>query len=291
MEAVQEHSFDGEPEDPSATADRECVAAILAIVQQRCGTDFGGYRPPTVLRRLLNGMRAAGAASLPEYLERLQRDPLEARRLLERLTIKVSRFFRNAGAVAVVRRELGRRRKGRPGAQLSAWSAGCGRGEEAYTLAALLAEIGGSGDPAPRVLGTDIDARALEAAAAARYPEASLAEVVAVARERWFEPWSEGKQHAVRASLRALVELRVHDLTRDQEPEGRPFDLVACRNVLIYLQPQQRAFVERLLASSVAPGGLLWLGETEWFGAGTGLLEIVDHKACLYRRREGEGSA
>lgn len=267
------------------------LAAILAVTRDRCGTDFRGYRPQTALRRVRNRMAAARVSTLPEYLARLRADPAEPALLVERLTIKVSWFFRNPDAVEAVRAALAARRSARPGAPISVWSAGCGRGEEAYTLAMLLADLGEPADRGPRVLATDIDAAALAAAARGIYPADAIADVPRAARARHLERLGDGAGWCVADGLRRRVELRRQDLTRESAPDGRTFDLVACRNVLIYLQGGLRRRVEATLVASVAPGGLLWMGEAELPGDCAARLEAVDRRARLFRRTpapEGE---
>lgn len=281
------------PEAPgrrSSSAPREpALDAIVELVRSRRGTDFGAYRPDTVRRRVMNRALSAGAGSLEEYLARLRSDPAEVGHLLERLTIKVSRFFRNPEHVPAVRAALAARAATATERPLRVWSAGCARGEEAYTLAMLVAEL----DPVPRpgqVIGTDLDPAALRAAAAARYPREAVADVPPDLAGRHLEEAGDGGGLVrVREPLGQRVTLRLHDLTRaGVPPAGGGFDLVACRNTLIYFGREVHARVERLLLRALAPGGLLWLGEAEWPSpeAAAGL-EVVDRRARLFRARPG----
>jgi chemotaxis protein methyltransferase CheR len=270
------------------------LAEVIALLRARVGVDLRGYRRATLARRIATRAISAGAPDVAAYVALLRADDRgEAARLLERMTVKVSRFWRNGAAARSVARALGAElaRAPRP---LRAWSAGCGRGEEAYTIAILLAELGQAGGP-PSVLATDIDPAALAAAAAGRYPEAALAELPAALRDRWIrrdarsaaEPWT------VAASLLAAVELLHHDVARSGGPPGgRAFDLVSCRNTLIYFERelQDRAF--RVLCDALLPGGLLWLGEAEWpSGEAAERLETVDRAARLFRLRGGRPDA
>src|SRR5512133_3345913 len=154
---------------PEADPDDAVLAAILREVHERIGTDFTGYRSSTVRRRVMNRVVSAGAASLQGYLSRLRDDPAEAAELLQRLTIKVSRFYRNPAFVPAVVTALADRAARVHGRPLRAWSAGCGRGEEAYTLSILLAELSGL-SAGFQVIGTDVDPVALRAPSAARSP-------------------------------------------------------------------------------------------------------------------------
>ena len=240
------------------------VTDMLGIVRRETGIDFLLYRRPTVLRRIQNRMVSLRIGSTGDYLARLRSDPTEPAGLAERITIKVSRFYRNAAAFDLLRRDvlpgLARRRTGQP---LRIWSAGCGCGEEAYTLAMLLEDLGLEGT----VDGTDVDVSALAAAQAATYGASALVELP----EGWAARFTDvstaasAAAHTVRESVRSRVRFFRHDLTSGRRPHAdTPYDLVACRNVLIYFQPgaQQDAFAT--LVGSLRQGGALCLGEAEW---------------------------
>ncbi|HEX9049418.1 MAG TPA: CheR family methyltransferase [Anaeromyxobacter sp.] len=267
----------------AADLDGGVLDAALAILRERDGLDLSGYRRSTLARRVRNRMISAGARGPADYLERLRADPGETPRLLDRLTIKVSRFFRNPAAVAAVRAALAAELARAP-RRLALWSAGCGRGEEPYTLARLLADLG-QPDGAPAVLATDLDEAALAAARRARYAPDAVGDVPGALRERWVGPAdAEPGALEVRPELRARVSFARHDLVRDEAPRRGGFDLVACRNALIYFDPplQQRAL--RVLCDAIAPGGLLWLGEAEWpAGDVAARLVPVSRQARLFR--------
>ncbi|MCO5171050.1 MAG: chemotaxis protein CheR [Planctomycetes bacterium] len=255
---------------------------LLGLLRELRGVDFGGYRVATLARRVRNRMIAANLQSLDAYLGRLRDDPAEPDALIERLTIKVSRFFRGAGAFEAVARALEARRQALPGRRLAVWSAGCGQGEEPYSLAMLLDGLQPPGD-APDVTATDLDPAALAAAAAATYRDAALEELPAALRA----------QHLVRRdgrwevapALRRRVRLLRDDLTVAAPPPGA-FDLVACRNTLIYFQPALQERVLERLAGALVPGGLLWLGEAEWLaGAVASRFGVVDRRARLFEAR------
>lgn len=269
------------PADEGAL-DGDALDAVLAVVRERDGLDLGGYRRSTLARRVRNRMISAGVRGTAEYLDRLRSDPGETSRLLDRLMIKVSRFFRNVDAVAAVAEALADElaRAPRP---VAVWSAGCGRGEEPYTLAMVLAELGQRG--AGAVLATDLDTAALDAGRRARYAPQALRDVPPALRERWLAPVAGGAVE-VGPELRRLVSFERHDLSRGEAPRRGGFDLVSCRNTLIYFDAplQQRAL--RVLCDAVAPGGLLWLGESEWpRDEVAARLAPVDRSARLFRLR------
>jgi chemotaxis methyl-accepting protein methylase len=283
----------GEPLTDALAVGEGALAEVVAVLRARAGVDLRGYRRETLARRIGNRVISAGAPDVATYLALLRADGGEAARLLERITVKVSRFWRNAAAAEAVARALGAERA-RPPRRLRAWSAGCGRGEEAYTIAILLAELGQAGGP-PSVLATDIDPAALAAAAVGRYPDPALAELPAALRDRWLRrdapsaaaPWT------VAGPLLAALELLCHDVARSGgPPDGRRFDLVSCRNTLIYFERELRDRALRVLCDALLPGGLLWLGEAEWpSGEAAERLETVDRAARLFRLRDGRPDA
>lgn len=257
----------------------------LAIVRDRRGVDFGGYRRATIERRLLNRILCARVPSAAAYLARLRASDGETDRLIATLTVKVSRFFRNAPVFEalrdLVRTDL-RERFGGPG--LRVWSAGCGNGEEAYTLAMVL------GDTPGEVWGTDVDASALAEASAGRYPEEALRELPAALGEAGLERAGPATVR-VRDHVRRRVRFMRHDLAgADAPPEGARFHLVCCRNVVIYFEPAVQRRAMQLVVDGLAPGGVLCLGEAEWEGDLAWALEPIDRRRKLYRRRGPEAA-
>ncbi len=235
------------------------IDRMLALVRARAGVDFLHYRPATVQRRILNRMLSAGMRDSADYLDFIERTPDEAWRLLERLTIKVSRFCRDRAVFDFLATEVmpGWARRGRPA---RIWSAGCARGEEAYTLAMMLVRHGIEGT----VLATDVDPSAIAIAEAARYPSTALAELSDEERAFCFDPTpGAAGWHTVTDEVRARVRFVRHDLTGGSQIAGN-FDLIACRNVMIYFGQAMQRVVQANLVDALAPGGYLCLGESEW---------------------------
>jgi chemotaxis methyl-accepting protein methylase len=261
----------------STPAERDAFHAILRTLHEHTGTDFGCYRPSTIMRRVRNRMISVGANSFCDYLVLLHGSDAEALRLLERVTIKVSRFYRNREVFDVLRKvvlpELSARNDREP---VRIWSAGCGFGEEPYTLAMLLEEAGVEGG----IVATDIDEGALHAARAARYRDSAVEELPADLRERYLERIDGG--YRVNAAIRERVQFVRGDLTRHAACARMPFDLVCCRNVLIYLAHEVQRRVVQTLIDSLRPGGYLCLGEAEWPGSAFhARLEPLGHKSRL----------
>lgn len=255
----------------------------LDIVRNRRGVDFRGYRRATIERRLLNRILSSRAPSPAAYLAGLRASDGETDRLIATLTVKVSRFFRNAPVFEALRDLVQNDLRERfAGQALRVWSAGCGNGEEAYTLAMVLGATPGE------VWGTDIDGSALAGAAAGCYPEEALRELPPALADEFLERTEPGTV-TVRDHLRRRVRFLRHDLAGAATPPPGPgFHVVCCRNVVIYfdLAVQRRAM--QLVVDSLAPGGVLCLGEAEWEGDLAWALEPIDRRRKLYRRRGPE---
>src|SRR6185437_12247902 len=183
------------PADPAAGAEAaDTAAAVVGILREQQGSNFGGYRRNMLLRRLSLHASASGDQSMAQYLERLRADPEEASRLIARLTIKVSDFFRDPTVFdslqRLLKKRLGERREE---GGLRAWSAGCANGEEPYSLAMLAFELQAAGQPIS-IVASDLDASVLQRAEAGCYPAPALKGLSETRLTTWFEPIDEGKR-------------------------------------------------------------------------------------------------
>lgn len=247
----------------AAVAD-PALATLVAKIAADTGFRCGSYKAECVRRRVAVRMRAQGSASYAEYAAVLDRDATEYDRLLDVLTVNVTRFFRNRSTFELLAAEVLPALWDR-GVPLRLWSAGTASGEEAYTLAILLhAHAAARGElgrlATARVLGTDIDRTSLDSARAGCYPAAALSETPDWLLDR-FVPAAGGRR-AVAAPIRALVDFAREDLLGALPPRAG-FDLIACRHVIIYLD---RATQEELLCrlhDALRPGGYLVLGRAE----------------------------
>lgn len=244
------------------------------------------YKDRCLQRRLAVRMRACGVSTFAEYARLLERDPAEGSRLLGALTINVTQFFRNPEAWSRLAVELATIARNRV-EPFTAWSAGCASGEEPYTLAMLLAaawETTGrpAAPPLVRIDATDVDQACLATARGAVYPQASFREAPPDAVRRW--TIGEGDGYRLNAPIRALVRVLCHDLGRDLPPAA-PYDLVVCRNVVIYFERETQERLFQQFAAALKPGGLLFLGKVEMlYGPARQHFEPVDNRERLYRR-------
>ncbi len=256
------------------------IEPILAELRSRTGVDFARYRATTVRRRIHNRMISVGIPTIPEYLAFLQSSAAEASLLLDRIAIKVSRFRRHAPAWEALA-DTALPALAQAGRPLTVWSAACGYGEEVYTLAMALEEAGLPGT----ILGTDIDSAAIAAAATGRYAAAAVAELPARLAARYLRT-VDGPSGDVQVApaLRERVSFARHDLIFAAAP-GKDFDIVSCRNMLIYLRRDARDEALASIIGALRVGGYLLLGEAEWpTDPFVRLLEPVSRPSRLFRK-------
>jgi chemotaxis methyl-accepting protein methylase len=272
----------------SDSPEERAFRALTEKITQARGVCCGAYKDRCLRRRIAVRMRARGVHSFTDYSRLLDSDGHEYDRLLDALTINVTKFFRNNETWTALAPFLAERWQARSGA-VAVWSAGCASGEEAYTIAAALAETArttGQSDwlPRARVLATDIDRQSLERATAARYAAAAFSETPADVLRRWIEPAAADGTRAPVAAVRGLVTVQRHDLTTGRPPGG-PFDLVVCRNVVIYFDRDTQERLFQVFASALRPDGLLLLGKVETLlGPAREQLRMENPRERIYRR-------
>lgn len=267
---------------PKAT---DFLHEILAHVARGVNIDFRSYKTATLLRRVGRRMAVTHTTSLDDYSRFLQTHPEEVGELVRALLIKVTEFFRDPGAFHFLRDtalpEIVERARTR-GRTLRLWSAGCATGEEAYSLILTVADLLGPELPEwnVRVFATDLDAQAVAFARRGLYLPNLLRNVPAEYRTRYFEVADHGLR--VVKALRAMAVFGQQDLGR-----GVPFpriDLITCRNLLIYFQPELQREVLDLFAYSLHPtNGLLLLGKAETARPSKSTFELVNKKWKIYR--------
>lgn len=260
------------------------LAALVKKIARDRGFGFDSYKESCLKRRVAVRMRACGALSYDEYANLLDRDKGEYERLLDTLTINVTKFYRNRDTwdaiVKLVLPVLWQRR----GGQVRCWSAGCSSGEEPYTVGILFSEVartsaGSTGSV--QIDATDFDRHSLERARRGVYAEAALEEMPPDLVSRYF---SNGSSLTIKPEIRALVRFLRHDITREAPP-APPYDLIICRNVLIYFDRDTQQRLVSQFIDSLNPDGYLVLGRAETlFGATRLRLELEDARERIYRR-------
>jgi chemotaxis methyl-accepting protein methylase len=257
---------------------------LTAKITRERGFGCASYKQKCLRRRIAVRMRARGVHTYRDYARVLDTDAHEYDRLLDALTINVTRFFRNPEAWAALDSAVLGPMMEASRAPLRVWSAGCSSGEETYSLAILLhrraALLGRRARPV-EILGTDFDKASLDASAAARYPEAAFADMPADVRAAYFPG---AAPRTVPAAVRALVHFARHDLLADPAPGG-PYDLIVCRNVTIYFDKRSQDLLLDKFHGALAEGGVLMLGKVETLSAAQrARFDTLDARERLFRR-------
>ena len=270
--------------DESADAEL-ALQRVLGMLRAQTGHDFRQYKRATVLRRIERRMQVRAVNSLPEYLRLLEADAGENKLLLNDLLIGVTNFFRDREAFDTIERDimpiLFRDRKASD--EVRAWVAGCATGEEAYSLAMLMADQAAlvAHPPNYQVFASDIDEHAIAIARAGLYPT-SIVTDVAPARLRQYFARDENR-YQIRKGVRDRILFAVHNLLRD--PPFSRIDLISCRNLLIYLNRDIQQRVLETFHFALKPGGYLFLGSSESADSVDELFVAVDKKNRIYRSR------
>jgi two-component system CheB/CheR fusion protein len=276
------------PRPPSRPEEERLLRSFLGQVKDRSGIDFGAYKRATILRRLQRRMAATGANGLREYVRYVQAHPEEYQRLTAAFLIKVTEFFRDRDLFDLLRDRIVPRlvddARDR-GNELRLWSAGCATGEEAYSLAIVVADVLGDelGAFNVRIFATDVDADAIAFARRGIYPASEFSAMPREQVERYFS--RDGDHYEVRKTIRAMTVFGQHDLGQ-RAPFPR-LDLALCRNVLIYFTTELQKRALQLFAFSLRDGGYLVLGKAESTAPLSDYF-VLEHARLKVYRREGE---
>jgi two-component system, chemotaxis family, CheB/CheR fusion protein len=236
--------------------------SLLEYLRDQRGFDFTGYKRTSLVRRVQRRMQAVDIKSYEEYQDYMQVRPEEFTELFNTILINVTGFFRDPDAWDHLRDEvLPGILERRGNAPLRLWSAGCASGEEAYSLAMLLAESLGVSQFRERVkiYATDVDEEALAFARQATFDDRELEGVPPEFVERYFI--SSGDQHLFRKELRRSVIFGRNDLVQDAPISH--VDLLLCRNTLMYFNAEAQAQILNRLHFALRPNGVLFLGKAE----------------------------
>jgi chemotaxis protein methyltransferase CheR len=265
--------------------DERAFRALTQKISRARGLACGSYKDRCLRRRIAVRMRARGVHTFDDYGRLLDQDGKEYDLLVDALTINVTKFFRNVEtwrALAPWLAGLWASRRG----EVRVWSAGCASGEEPYTVAVALAEaarrLGQEALlPRARVDATDIDRTSLERTRTAEYAPVAFSEMPPELARRYFT--AEPPRRPV-PELQRIVRVVKHDLTSEPAPDP-PYDLVVCRNVVIYFDRPMQERLFSLFADALVPGGILLLGKVETlFGAARERLVLEEPRERIYRK-------
>jgi two-component system CheB/CheR fusion protein len=265
----------------------DALQEIIGGLLDHTGHNFRHYKRATVLRRIERRMQVRYVHTLPEYRDVLASDASEYKALLDDMLIGVTNFFRDRDAFEALERdvipELFKDRT--PGEEVRAWVAACATGEEAYSLAMLLADQAALTEPAPifQVFASDIDEEAIDTARHGCYPTSIITDVAPARLRQYFN--KEDDCYRTRKTLRDRILFASHNLLRD--PPFSRLDLISCRNLLIYLNRDVQLRVLQTFHFALKPGGYLFLGTSESAESVSDYFIPVDKKHRIYRARTG----
>jgi len=278
--------------------DDQTLDVLLTKMKQKYGCDFSQYRRGTVKRRVYKRLLVSGVNDYQNYIRLLEEDPEEYKRLIQDLTIKVSCFFRDPYVFEYLARvvipKIFKVKEQQNDHVVRIWSAGCAYGEEIYSIAMLLIDYferkkKDIKDYDLFLFGTDIDEEALAKAQKGVYEEEAILEVKKRFLDRYFV-CKNGLYH-LKEEVKKMVSFCVHDITSAKQiapPSGVVcnYDLILCRNLLIYFDVSLQKQVILNLSRSLNPGGFLVLGEAEaLFREFEPLFDTLDIRAKIYRKK------
>lgn len=234
------------------------------------GLDLNAYKRPQMERRLRANMEKCGARTFVQYYSLMSQNPSLRDEFLDRVTINVSELFRNADQFDMLQTrilpELLERRQ-----NIDIWSAGCSYGAEPYSIAILMDELASGGKHS--ILATDIDDRMLARAVKGVFGESEVRNVSRARLSRYFEP--QGDNFAAKDSLKRIISFRKNNMLDPRHfPKG--YDLIVCRNVVIYFTDETKSVLYDRFYNSLRPGGYLFVGGTE---------RIIDYREIGFESR------
>ena len=278
-----QHGYTEAPDGLVAEGDKPGIAELFKLLGPDSGPDFHHYRRAMLLRRVNRRMGLKDIALFADYLELLRGDPDERQALTGDFLISVTGFFRDPEAWdaldAAIDRLVAEREDEAP---IRVWVPACSTGEEAYSVAMLIAEHARAALKQfdVKVFASDVQESNLAVARAATYAAAAVEAMRPERIAQFFE--KTGGSYHLRKPLRDLVVFARHDLLRD--PPFSRMDLICCRNMLIYVEPLAQTRLLELFRFALRDGGILFLGSAETVGRAEGLFEALSKKWRLYRR-------
>ncbi|MGH8534900.1 MAG: chemotaxis protein CheB [Gammaproteobacteria bacterium] len=284
LEYVEHAHLRGGPIPVPAGTRHDPLHPILALLCTREGHDFRCYKKAMLLRRIQRRMGLNHIAAISDYGQYLGDTPAELKALAKDLLIGVTEFFREPEAWAVLEAEVipALVAAKHPEAPLRAWVTGCATGEEAYSIGMCFLERVAESERNGKlqIFATDIDSHALEIARLGTYPEGMASSLAPERLTRFFT--KSDHSYRVKKELREAVVFAPQNLITDA-PFSR-LDLIICRNLLIYLEPELQQKVIALFHFALNRNGYLFLGKSETVGQQLSLFEPLSKKWRIYRR-------
>jgi two-component system, chemotaxis family, CheB/CheR fusion protein len=287
--AYTAHAF-GKPRLPAAPLPKNesDLKKIFVLLRSQTGHDFSQYKPSTIQRRIERRMAVHQIETMAGYVKFIQQTPEEVEVLFRDMLIGVTSFFRDPEAFKVLEEQIIPKLLAEKGADatIRIWVPGCSMGEEAYSLAILLAERQEALKKSfkVQVFATDIDSHAIAAARAGIYPASIAADLTPERLARFFAAEPGESAYRIHKVIRDMLVFSEQNVIKD--PPFSRLDLVSCRNLLIYLGGHLQKKLIPLFHYALNPGGYLFLGTSETVGELADLFATLDRKQKIYQRKE-----
>jgi len=288
IEATLQHRATSADYEGDATAG-DSLDKIVILMRARTRHDFSSYKKSTLYRRIGRRLAIHQIDKMPAYVRFLRENPHEIDLLFNELLIGVTCFFRDPKAWHTLQEKVLPEliREHPNGKAFRAWVAGCSTGEEAYSLAIVFREALEALQPRGRftlqIFATDLQQEAIAKARTGFFPRNIAADVSAERLNRWFI--EEDGRFRVCKEIREMVTFAKQDLVID--PPFTKLDIIVCRNLLIYLEPEMQRRLIPLFHYSLGTSGVLFLGSAETVGEFSNLFRPILATARLYKRIEG----
>jgi two-component system CheB/CheR fusion protein len=283
-----QHPYIGGDKAPTAKErSANYIGKILMLIRSQTGHDFSHYKQNTIRRRIERRMAVHQIGKISDYVSYLQESTVEVDTLFKDMLITVTNFFRDPEAFDVLARKVipNILEQKTVDSSVRVWITGCATGEEAYSIAMLIAESAAKLNVHSnvQVFATDIDRDAIEYARQGIYPDSISADVAPARLTRFFV--KEDSAYRVKKQIREMVVFATQNLIKDA-----PFsklDLVCCRNVLIYMDAVLQKKILPLFRYTLNPGGYLFLGTSETIGDSSDRFTVIDAKWKIFKRKSG----
>lgn len=221
------------------------------------GINLKAYKQNQLQRRILSLMSRVGVNSVEEYINLLKKDKDQRIKFLDFITINVSEFFRNPEIFDELEKKIKVELLNNTSGSLKIWSAACSIGAEPYSLSIIMDEI--SPNKKHKIIATDLDMTILQRAKEGIYAQAEIKNVKKERLEKYFT--KEGEKYKIKSSIKNVVTFKKHYLILDNYEKD--FDLIVCRNVVIYFNQDIKDNIYKKFSESLKKGGLLFVGATE----------------------------
>ena len=281
-----EHSKTPPRVGPVSNVAPGALQKILVLLRSHTGQDFTFYRTNTICRRIERRMNVHQHQHIDDYLRHLQEHSGELDKLFRELLIGVTNFFRDPEAFGILKEKLLAPMLASMGKQQTVriWVPGCSGGEEVYSIAMTLRECMDDLNRGlkAQIFGTDIDNESIQQARYGLYPTSIAGDVSPDRLRRFFV--KEDSSYRVAKEIREMAVFAFQNVLKD--PPFTKLDLLSCRNLLIYLEPELQKKLIPLFHYALKPGGMLFLGSSESVAGMADLFEVADKKWKLFRKRE-----